>query len=234
MRSKSRTRQTSSDAWESTIREDLFRNPWQRQLHAAIVETKLTKKFSIDVEGTDLLLPRMLVKNPLEVERGRFYVLFADLEAHRHIGSGAGCAFGEEAKPRKDEFRERVRTVIERTLAGDARMETYKDRFDERKRVRERKIAQVERGTRDVPEEHGDKDDEQVAVRHADASGVYIIENQNEEKRMRDIQVSRRGSSEAASEEQSDKWRKKERLEHETPNTSASSDPCVAQEYPVS
>ena len=27
-----------------------------------------------------------------------------------------------------------------------------------------------------MPEEHGDKDDEQVAVRHADASGGHIIE----------------------------------------------------------
>ena len=50
---------------------------------------------------------------------------------------------------------------------------------------------------------------------------------------MRDIQVSNRGSG-ATSEEQSDKWRKTERLEHEAPNASASSDPCVAQEYLVS
>ena len=38
--------------------------------------------------------------------------------------------------------------------------------------------AQIERSAGDVPEEHGDKDDEQVAVRHADASGGHIIENQ--------------------------------------------------------
>ena len=31
----------------------------------------------------------------------------------------------------------------------------------------------------------GNKDDEQVAVRHADASGGYIIENQHEEDRSR-------------------------------------------------
>ena len=36
-----------------------------------------------------------------------------------------------------------------------------------------------------------------------------------------------------ASEEQSGKWRKTERLEHEAPNASASSDPCVAPEYPA-
>ena len=37
------------------------------------------------------------------------------------------------------------------------------------------------------------KNDEQVAVRHADASGGYIIENQHEEKRKREIQVNERG-----------------------------------------
>ena len=55
-----------------------------------------------------------------------------------------------------------------------------------------------------MPMEPGNRDDEQVAVRHADASGGYIIENQHEEDRMRDIQVSKRGS-EAASKEQSDR-----------------------------
>ena len=44
----------------------------------------------------------------------------------------------------------------------------------------------------DVPMEPGNRDDEQVAVRHADASGGYIIENQHEEERMRDIQVSKK------------------------------------------
>ena len=160
---------------------------WHRRLHAAIAETKLTKKFGIGGEGTDLLLPRMLVRKPLEVERGRFYGLFADIEAHGHIGSGPGCALlnlhGEEAKPRKDEFRERVGTVIERTLAGEVRMDTYKDRIAERERVRESRRARIERGAVDVPEEPWDKDDEQVAVRHADATGGYIIENQHEEKK---------------------------------------------------
>ena len=69
MRGKSRTRQTLSDAWESTIREDLFGNFWHRRLHTAIAETKFTKKFIKDEEGTDLLLPRMLVKKLPEVER---------------------------------------------------------------------------------------------------------------------------------------------------------------------
>ena len=70
-------------------------------------------------------------------------------------------------------------------------------------------------------------------VRHADASGGYIKENQHEEKRKRGIRVNKRGPG-ATSEEHLDEWRKTERLEHEAPNTSASSDPCVAQEYPLS
>ena len=77
--------------------------------------------------------------------------------------------------------------------------------------------------------EPGNRDDEQVAVRHADASGGNIRENQHEEETMRDVQVSIRGS-EAASEEQTDKWRKTVRFDQEAPNASASSDPHVAVE----
>ena len=54
--------------------------------------------------------------------------------------------------------------------------------------------------------------DEQVAVRHADASGFDIGETQHEENRMRDIQIGKRGPK-AAVEEQPDKLRKTERLE---------------------
>ena len=61
-------------------------------------------------------------------------------------------------------------------------METYKDRIAERKRVREKRRARSERSTVDVLEETRNKNDEQVAVRHADASGGYITENQHEEK----------------------------------------------------
>ena len=230
---KSLTKQTLSDAWESTIWEDLFDNPW----HMMITETRLTKKVIADEEGAGLLLPRIVVEKSLEVERRRFYVLSADIEAHGHIGSCPGYALlashGKATKPRKDEFRERVGTIIERTLTGEARMDTYKDRIAETERVKERKRARVERGAGDVPMEPGNRDDEQVPVRHADASGGYIIENQHEEDKMRDIQVSKRGS-ESASEEQSDKLRKKVRFEQEAPNASASSDPYVALEYPAS
>ena len=157
----------------------------------------------------------MWVKEILDVERRKFYVLHADMEAHGHMGSCPRYALptlhGKATKPRKGEFRERVGRIIDRSLAREARMETHKDRIAERKRVRERRRARIERGTSDVPEEPGNKNDEQVAVRHAYASGGYIIENLHEEKRMRGIQVSKRGSG-TASEERSDKWRKTERL----------------------
>ena len=93
----------------------------------------------------------------------------------------------------------------------------------------------VERGAGDVLMELGNRADEQVAVRHADASGGDIRENQHEENRMRDIHVGRRGP-EAAGEEQPDKLRQTVRFEQEAPSSSAaaSSDPTVALEYPAS
>ena len=65
------------------------------------------------------------------------------------------------------------------------------------------------------------------------ASGGYIIVNQHEEDRMRDIHVGRRGS-EAAGEEQPDKLRKTVRFEQEAPSAASSSDPTVPLEYPAS
>ena len=81
--------------------------------------------------------------------------------------------------------------------------------------------------------EPGNRDDDQVAVRHADASGGDIRENQHEQDRMRDIHVVKRGS-EAVGEKQPDKLRKTVRFGQEAPNASASSDPYVALEYPAS
>ena len=111
-------------------------------------------------------------------------------------------------------------------------MDAYKDRIAETERVKERKRARVERGAWDVPMEPGNRDDEQVAVRHADAAGGIIKENQHEEDMMRDIHVGKRGP-EAAGEEQPDKLRKTVRFEQEAPSSSAAacSDPTVALEY---
>ena len=68
-------------------------------------------------------------------------------------------------------------SIIERSLTGKARMNAYKDRIAETERVKERKRARAERGAGDVPRETGNRADEQVAVRHADASGGDIREN---------------------------------------------------------
>ena len=132
-----------------------------------------------------------------------------------------------------NECRERIRTIIERTLRGKARINACKDRIAETERVKERKRARVERGAGDVPKVLENRDDVQVAVRHADASGSDIRENQHEDERMRDTHVGKRGS-EAAGEEQLDEWRKTVRFEQEAPSAAASSDPTVALEYPAS
>ena len=71
-------------------------------------------------------------------------------------------------------------------------MNAYKDRIAETERVKERKRARVERGAGDVPMEPGNRGDEQVAVRHADASGGVFRENPHEEDRMSDIHVGKK------------------------------------------
>ena len=55
-------------------------------------------------------------------------------------------------------------------------MNAHKDRIAETERVEVRKRARVERGVGDVLVEPGNRDDEQMAVRHADASGGDITE----------------------------------------------------------
>ena len=84
-----------------------------------------------------------------------------------------------------------------------------------------------------MPVEPGNRDDEQMSVRQADASGGDIRANQHEEDRMRGIHCGKRGS-EAAGEEQPDKLRKTVRFEQEAPSAAASSDPTVALEYAAS
>ena len=77
-------------------------------------------------------------------------MLYANIEAHGHMGSCPGHALlvwqGRATKPREDVFRERFVRIIERTLAVEARIESYKDRIAERKRVREKRRARIERG----------------------------------------------------------------------------------------
>ena len=65
------------------------------------------------------------------------------------------------------------------------RTKTESPRQSESKRGKELELS----GAGDVPGVNENRDDEQVAVRHADASGGDIRENQHEEDRMRDIHV---------------------------------------------
>ena len=152
-------------------------HPWQM----VAPELKLTQIVTADKEGAGPPLPRIVVERTPKVEPRRFYVLSADIGAHGHIGVCPGCAAlasrGRATKPHNDEYRERIRTFFERPLAGKARMNAYKDRIAETERVNERKGARVERGAGDVPLEPGNRDDERMAVRQADASGGDIMEN---------------------------------------------------------
>ena len=110
-------------------------------------------------------------------------------------------------------------------------MNAYKDRIAETERVkREEKSSSRARCRGEVPKELVSGADEQAAVRHADASGGDIRENQHEEDRMRDIHVGKRGP-EVASEEQTDKLRKTVRFEQDAPKTSSSSTMHVSLEY---
>ena len=135
VRGKSWTRQTLSDAWESTNCEGLCGTPWQM----VAPELKLTKKVAADKEGAGPPLPRIVVERAPEAEPRRFYVLSADVEAHGHTGGSPGCAalasHGKATKPHNDECRERIITIIERTLTVEARMNAYKDRIAETERV---------------------------------------------------------------------------------------------------
>ena len=138
-----RTRQILSGAWESTNWEGLCGTPWQM----VAPELNLTKKVTADKEGAGPPLPRIVVERAPEAEPRRFYVLSADIEAHGQTGGCPGCAalasHGKATTPHNDECRERIRTIIERTLTEKARMNAYEDRIAE---TEPRKRARIERG----------------------------------------------------------------------------------------
>ena len=126
-----------------------------------VLDLNLKKKVTDDKEGAEPPLPTIVLERAPEEPR-RFYVLSADIDAHGHTGGCPGCL---------------ITTIIEKTLSGKARMNAYKDRIAETERLKERKRARVERGAGDVSLEPGNRDEEQVAVRHADASRGDIGEN---------------------------------------------------------
>ena len=121
-------------------------------------------KVTSDKEGAEPPLPRIAVERTPEVEPRRFYVSSADIEAHGHTGGCLGCAalasHGRATKPHNNECRERIRTIIERTLTGTARMNAQR------------------RSRRDRGAD---------ADRHAVASGED--ERQHDENKMRDIHL---------------------------------------------
>ena len=74
-------------------------------------------------------------------------------------------------------------------------------------RLKERKRARVEQGVGMFLWNR--RTDEQVAVRHADASGLAVTSQRTSTKRIEwDTSKSAKGGSEAAREERTDKWRK--------------------------
>ena len=109
-----------------------------------------------------------MVERAPEVEREdstfcqKILTLTDTLEVVR--GCAALATNGKATKPHDDECRERIRTVIERTTTGKARMNAYKDRIAETERVKEKERARVERGAGDVLVEPRNRDDEQVAA----------------------------------------------------------------------
>ena len=137
VRGNSWTRQTLSDAWESTNWEGLCGTP----------ELNMTKKVTADKGGAGPPLPRIVVERAPEIEPRRFYVLSADIEAHGHTGGCPGCAalasHGKATKPHNDECRERIRTIIERTLTGKSKDECVQ-RQNRRDRASEREEKELE------------------------------------------------------------------------------------------
>ena len=84
-----------------------------------------------------------------------------------------------------------------------------------------------------MPMEPRNRDDAQMAVRHADASGGDIRENPARRGQNEGHPRWQRGS-EASSEDQLDTPRKTVRFEQEAPDAAASSDPTVALKHPAS
>ena len=191
-------------------------------------ELKLTKKVTFDKEGTRPPLPRIVVERIREAGRRRFYVLSADIEPHGHTGGCPGCAalasHGRATKPHNNESRDRIRTIIERTLTGKARMSAYKDRVAQTERLKERKRARVERGAGDVLVEPGIKSRCRIDIRSHLAK-----KRENTKRTERVMSTLAKKDRRQQIEEQPDRLRKTVRFEQEAPNTSSSSStPCVS------
>ena len=113
------------------------------ELGRLALELKLTEEVAADKEGVGLPLPRIVVERIPEAEPIIFHVLSADIETHGHTGGCPVCeavaSHGRAIEPHDNECRERIKTIIGRTLTGKARMNARKDRVAETQRVKERK-----------------------------------------------------------------------------------------------
>ena len=160
VRGKSWTRQTLSDAWESTIREALFGNPWHRRLQMMVTETELATEVEPEIVAGKP--PEVSVEDPTSCLR------ILKLTEMSEVVWDTRCLLCMEK--RQNHVKMNSENNSERLLSGEARMEKRKERIAETQRVRERKRTRIERGA-------------------ACACGT----REHEEKRLRDIQVSKRG-----------------------------------------
>ena len=88
---------------------------------------KLTKEPSADKEGSGPPLPRIAFEN----------IRHVDSLSHCKLSMLCMASHGRATTPHNNECRERIRTIVERTLSK-ARMNAYKDRVAETERVKER------------------------------------------------------------------------------------------------
>ena len=148
VRGRSWTRQTLIVASDATDWDGLCGTPWQM----VALELKLSKNVTAGKEGAGPPLPRIVVERIPQAAPRRSQVLSADVEAHGHTGVSPGCAalasLGRAMKPHNNECRERIRTIIGRTLTGKVRMSAYKDRVAETERLKEHKGARVKKRRR--------------------------------------------------------------------------------------
>ena len=70
----------------ATITETKLASRWQMMKP----EFKLSKRVTADEEGKRVMMPRIVVEKPREVQRRRFYVLSTDIEAYGHVRSCPG------------------------------------------------------------------------------------------------------------------------------------------------
>ena len=183
-------------------------------------DLKLIKKVTSNIEGAGRSLPRSAVERikRLSQEDSTCCLLTLRLMVTQEVVRVVKRWHRTEERqnPHNNKCRERIITIIERTLTGKARMNAYKDKVAETEEVKEVNKSSSEAG--DVPGEAGNE--AQMTDRHAVASCEE--ERQHDENRMRDIQIGKRGS-ETACQEQPGKLRKTTRFEQETPITSSSS-----------